>query len=238
MALDLGNLEGAHVYGLWFFLGDDFSATLGSTVLPFCVSLRGLLLFVARGHYFYAPLYLAAFRSSRRPKSTRRGIFLGDPFRKRSHIQRFLVRLWIHVASVYRGFWGILRCVKVDSDPACRCATTGAHGPRSSLHAALGVDNGCTAGFAGFDAPRAVLWWYRRTENCGVPQLQFLDDVVDMPVIVPTLVQTRRKLRSCWQLQFLDKVCIPVALWEVPQSQSIAELVDILFGNIDRYAQC
>ena len=77
----------------------------------------------------------------------------------------------------------------------------------------------------------------------GVSPGRVVDKVVDMPVIVPTLVQTRRKLRSCSQLQFLDKVCIPVvvqrqALWEVLQSQSIAELVDILFGDIDRYAQC
>ena len=72
------------------------------------------------------------------------------------------------------------------------------------------------------------------------PQVQFVDKGV--AVIVPTLVQTRRRLRIVSQLQFLDKVCMPVvvkrqALWEVSQTQSIAELVDILFGNRDRYAQ-
>ena len=48
--------------------------------------------------------------------------FLGDPFQKRSHIQRFLVRLWILIASVYRGFWVISHrlYVKVDSDPSVR----------------------------------------------------------------------------------------------------------------------
>ena len=52
--------------------------------------------------------------------------------------------------------------MKVDSDPAvrlvlctCRCATTGARG--LTVHAALAVDNGGTAGLAGCDAPCAVL---------------------------------------------------------------------------------
>ena len=37
------------------------------------------------------------------------------------------------------------------------CATTGARGPFRSVLAALVVDNGGLAGFAGHDAPRAVL---------------------------------------------------------------------------------
>ena len=57
------------------------------------------------------------------------------------------------LTTVYRGFWGIYSCVKVDSDPACRCATTGARGP----YAALVVDDDGMAGFAGSDASRAVL---------------------------------------------------------------------------------
>ena len=57
------------------------------------------------------------------------------------------------LASVYIGCWCIFSCVKVDSDPACRCATTGARGP----YAALVVNNGGMAGFAGSDASCAVL---------------------------------------------------------------------------------
>ena len=55
--------------------------------------------------------------------------------------------------SVYRGFWGISCCVKVDSDPACRCGTTGARGPSLSR------------------ARRRQRWygwfcWFRRISRC------------------------------------------------------------------------
>ena len=82
MALDSG----------WFFLGDVFSAILGLTVVPFCVSLRGLLMFVARGLCFYGPcIWHLFFLES--PTKYIMWNFLGDPFRKRSYIQRFLIRL-------------------------------------------------------------------------------------------------------------------------------------------------
>ena len=52
------------------------------------------------------------------------------------HVRVSLRRRWwfwldsgYSLTSVYRGFWGISCCVKVDSDLACRCATTGARGP-------------------------------------------------------------------------------------------------------------
>ena len=57
--------------------------------------------------------------------------FLGDPFRKRSRIQRFLVRLWIHIASVCRGFWVMSRrlYVKVNWDPAVHSLSARSHLP-------------------------------------------------------------------------------------------------------------
>ena len=67
--------------------------------------------------------------------------FLGDPFRKCPRIQRCLVRQWILVASVYS-----------------LCLATEIGTPFSDEEvAALVVFNGGMAGFAGYDAPRAVL---------------------------------------------------------------------------------
>ena len=72
----------------------------------------------------------------------------------------------VGTCTASEAFWTIFPFlfVKEDSDPAvcrvscsCRCATTGARGPFRSVPAALVVDNGGTAGFAGYDAPRAVL---------------------------------------------------------------------------------
>ena len=56
--------------------------------------------------------------------------------------------------------------MKVDSDPACRCATTGARGP----YAALVVDKGGMAGLAGSGASRAVLAFPLCSLDCRLAQ--------------------------------------------------------------------
>ena len=90
-------------------------------------------------------------------------IFLGDPFRKRSRIQRYLVRQWIHVASVY----GL-----------CLATETGTH---SANCAAFCLDKGVDMPVVVQDR-RSVQTAQNPVED---PQVQFLDKVVvDMPVVV------------------------------------------------------
>ena len=66
----------------------------------FCVSLREVLLLVARGHYFYGPLHLAAFSSARRPQSTKSGIFWDIPSRNVLTFSAF----WFDCGYILRKF--------------------------------------------------------------------------------------------------------------------------------------
>ena len=108
---------------------------------------------------FLRPLVSGSFCFFASPAECTMWNFLGNPFRKCSHIQRFLVGLWIHFASVHIGFWVTSHrsYVKVDSDPAVRSLCLFTPAVSAGEVAALVVDNSGTAGFAGYDAPRAVL---------------------------------------------------------------------------------
>ena len=95
-------LEVALDFG-WFFLGGVF----------FC-SWHADIIFTAP--CIWQPFLLRVARRAQNVEISGRS--LPETF----HFHRFLVRLWIHIASVYRDVWVISRrwYVKVDSDPAVR----------------------------------------------------------------------------------------------------------------------
>ena len=131
----------------------SYSATLGSTVV-IC-----LAFFLC----FYGPLYLTVTCSE-----FARGVQdYGLSWEMTSG--RTVFSSWFNTGymftSVSRGFWVTSRrsYVKVDSDPAVRSFCPFTPALSDGEVTALVVDNSDTAGFAGYDAPRAVFRFVGRS---------------------------------------------------------------------------
>ena len=142
---------------------------------------------LARGHYFYGPLHLAA-TCSMSCRSPCMRIFLGD-FQKRFRIQRYLVRQWVHGCVCLR----VRSQVSVWQQRQVRTVQT----VLSFLHQGCVLARYCAD--SGPDVQKSV----------ESPEMQRAHPhVVDVPVVVRTVVQMCRKLWrrftvavpgcSCW----------------------------------------
>ena len=61
-----------------------------------------------------------------------------------------------------------------------------------------------------------------------IPQVQFIEKVVDMPVVVQRLVPMVQKLQKCVKVQYIDKLVdvLVVQVVQLPQLQVGHETVD------------